>query len=109
VGVDLSHAELLGELDDVHPRTRTLPALVVRPFVFGLSRRPEVRYSVEVASHRWVRLDDLLAAGVHGDVEIQPLGRTFPAYRVGGYVIWGLTERIITPFLHLSTSEHSRG
>jgi 8-oxo-dGTP pyrophosphatase MutT (NUDIX family) len=109
VGVDLSDAELLGELDDVHPRTRTLPALIVRPFVFGLSRKPAVRYSVEVASHRWVRLGDLLVAGVYGDVEIQPVGRAFPAYRAGGYVVWGLTERIITAFLQLAASEPAGG
>ncbi|HWP36478.1 MAG TPA: CoA pyrophosphatase [Gemmatimonadales bacterium] len=106
VGVSLAESMLLGELDDVHPRTPTLPPLVIRPFVFGLRGQPAVRLSSEVASHRWVGLEDLLAAGVYGNEVIPLVGREFPAYRLGDYLVWGLTERIITPFLHLATSEH---
>src|SRR3989442_8572178 len=36
-GVDLSSAERLGVLDDLYPRTPTLPPVVVRPFVFALT------------------------------------------------------------------------
>lgn len=103
VGIELSVSQLLGELDDIHPRTRTLPPLVVRPFVFGLPERPYVRPSVEVASHLWIALERLLEDGVYGDEMIPLVGRTFPAYRLGVYTVWGLTERIMTPLLHLAT------
>jgi len=34
---------------------------------------------------------------------VQGVERTFPAYRVADdALIWGLTERILTPFLHLA-------
>src|SRR3989442_10873051 len=35
-GIDLAGAERLGRLDDLYPRTPTLPPVVVRPFVFAL-------------------------------------------------------------------------
>jgi 8-oxo-dGTP pyrophosphatase MutT (NUDIX family) len=104
VGLSLTQSMLLGELDDVHPRNRNLPPLVIRPFVFGLPERPAVRSSIEVASYRWVGLEDLMAAGVYGNEFIPLAGRPLPAYRLGGYVVWGLTERIVTPFLHLAAT-----
>src|SRR3989449_5953433 len=42
-GVDLAAAERLGALDDLYPRTPTLPPVVVRPFVFALERRVVLR------------------------------------------------------------------
>ena len=35
-GVDLTNRERLGSLDDLYPRTPTLPPVIVRPFVFAL-------------------------------------------------------------------------
>ena len=102
VGVTLGEVDLLGELDDLHPRTRVLPPIVVRPFVFGLRARPEVRLSPEVASHRWVGLEEFGGAGVYAETEIALVGRSFPAYRLGAFLVWGMTERIITPLLQLA-------
>jgi len=102
VGLDLKLAQLLGELDDLEPRTRTLPPLVVRPFVFGLNSKPGLNPSPEVALCLWVPLEHLLAEGSRREVEIAPLGRSFPAYLVGGgYPVWGMTERILSQFIEL--------
>jgi 8-oxo-dGTP pyrophosphatase MutT (NUDIX family) len=102
VGLDLKLAQLLGELDDLEPRTRTLPQLVVRPFVFGLNSKPGLNPSPEVALCLWVPLEHLLAEGSRREVEIAPLGRSFPAYLVGGgYPVWGMTERILSQFIEL--------
>jgi 8-oxo-dGTP pyrophosphatase MutT (NUDIX family) len=105
VGVDLRAGDLLGELDDIHPRSSHLPALIVRPFVFGLLERPGVTTSPEVASHRWVGLHEFRQAGIYLEAEIPSVGRRFPVYRLGGFMVWGMTERIITPFLHLAAGE----
>jgi len=102
VGVMLGEAQLLGELDDVHPRSHNLPVLVVRPFVFGVPDRPEVRESDEVAAHRWVGLNEFLLPGAYRETEIMLAGKPFPAYHVGGLVVWGMTERIVTPLLQLA-------
>ena len=41
VGLTLTHADLLGSLDDVVPRTPVLPPIAVRPYVFSLPERPD--------------------------------------------------------------------
>jgi 8-oxo-dGTP pyrophosphatase MutT (NUDIX family) len=105
-GVDLSNAERLGALDDLYPRTPTLPPVRVRPFVFALTTRPPLVTSDEVQRAFWVPLARLTEPGVLRDVTLTLRGakRTFPAYLVGdrgSEVIWGMTERILTPFLAL--------
>jgi 8-oxo-dGTP pyrophosphatase MutT (NUDIX family) len=104
-GVDLAQAERLGSLDDLYPRTPTLPPVVVRPFVFALDRRPGLVPSTEVEHAFWlpfVRLDE---PGVRREITLTLRGveRTFPAYLVDDEVIWGMTERILTPFIGLAT------
>ncbi|HET7038851.1 MAG TPA: CoA pyrophosphatase [Gemmatimonadales bacterium] len=101
VGVRLTGSSVLGELDDLSPVSPHLPQVIVRPFVFGLPVRPEIITSDEVALHLWVSRDALLAARTS---ELLPLfggSRSMPGYRLGTHFIWGMTERIITPFLGL--------
>lgn len=102
-GIDLSRAEGLGVLDDLYPRTPTLPPVVVRPFVFGLTSRPPLGSSPEVERGFWVPLARLAAPGVHSELPftVRGVARRFPAYVIDGEVIWGMTERILTPFLVL--------
>lgn len=103
-GVDLARAERLGVLDDLVPNTPTLPPVLVRPFVFALNEHPALAAQQgEVARAFWVALARLATRGVRQDLVLTVRGveRTFPAYRVGEDVIWGLTERILTPFLRL--------
>ena len=101
IGVDLTAAEALGVLDDMHPRTPVLPPVVVRPFVFGLVERPPITLSAEVQDVFWVPFRALTALGVQRDVTIHHRGapRTLPAYVVGNRTIWGMTERILTQLL----------
>ena len=102
-GVDLTAAERLGVLDDLYPRTPTLPPVVVRPFVFAIAERPPLIYSDEVTEAFWVPLADLQAPSARREVTltIRGVDRTFPAYVLGDRVIWGMTERILTGFLGL--------
>lgn len=100
VGVELSPDLLLGELDDLYPRIRTLPPVVVRPFVFGLPGHPQIRTSSEVALFLWARLEDFTDRKNRTEVPIPGRG-AFPGVLVGGHVVWGMTERIIMPFIEL--------
>jgi 8-oxo-dGTP pyrophosphatase MutT (NUDIX family) len=102
VGVELSPDGLLGELDDLHPRTRTLPPVVVRPFVFGMASRPEIRTSREVALFLWAQLAEFADRRNRTEVPIPGHGN-LPGISIGGHVVWGMTERIIRPFLDLLT------
>jgi 8-oxo-dGTP pyrophosphatase MutT (NUDIX family) len=104
IGVDLRAAcELVGVLDDLRPRSVRLPAVIVRPFVFLVSDLPEPSLSDEVANAFWVPLPVLLDRSVWrdarvkaGEVEISRF-----AFHHEGYVVWGITERILSGLLDL--------
>jgi len=98
-GISLPRSSLLGELDDLFPDIKVLPPVVVRPFVFGLSTRPRIEPSDEVAGHLWVSLQTLPASASVTEVEVRGQRLTVDAYVVGEYVIWGMTHRIVAPFL----------
>ncbi len=108
-GIDLRRGEPLAVLDDLAPVTPVLPPVVVRPFVFALSRRPALRPNDEVQDGFWVPLDRLAEPGLRREVTVTVRGaeRTLPAYVVGEDVIWGMTERILTPFLELVMGSHA--
>ncbi len=109
-GVDLSDAERLGALDDLHPRTSLLPPVVVRPFVFVLTRRAALVPSDEVQRAFWLPLGRLSEPGVRREVTLTLRGgaHTLPAYLVDDELIWGMTERILTPFVDLVSQFRSR-
>ena len=109
-GVDLSGAERLGALDDLYPRTSLLPPVVVRPFVFALTRRAALVPSDEVQRAFWLPLGRLSDPGVRREVTVTVRGgaHTLPAYLVDDDLIWGMTERILTPFVDLVSQFGSR-
>jgi 8-oxo-dGTP pyrophosphatase MutT (NUDIX family) len=98
VGISLSPDSLAGTLDDVVPRTPVLPPIAVRPFVFLLPSRPELIPNPEVASVRWVALDDLGRPGTHRSILLDLAGqvREVEAYHLDEAIVWGMTERILT-------------
>jgi 8-oxo-dGTP pyrophosphatase MutT (NUDIX family) len=106
VGLELRPQHLLGSLDDVVPRTPSLPPVAVRPYVFALDRLPRLRLNTEVAAARWIPLDLLLHPDTYHSVRLEIRGesREFPAYRLDDSVVWGMTERILSGLLeHLRT------
>lgn len=103
-GIDLGgRSELLGVLDDLHPRTIRLPAVVVRPFVFLVSEVSEPVLSDEVAGAFWVPLSVLLDRSVWRDTTVRAGNAEFSrfAFHHEGYVVWGMTERILSGLLDL--------
>jgi len=68
--------------------------------VFGMSSRPEVRTSREVALFLWARLEEFTDRSNRTEVPIPGRG-TYPGITVAGQVVWGMTERIIRPFIEL--------
>ena len=101
VGLALRPEHLIGSLDDVVPRTPSLPPIAVRPYVFALDRQPELSLNPEVAAARWVPLDLLLHPDTRHSIwlEIRGESREFPAYRLDDSVVWGMTERILSGLL----------
>jgi 8-oxo-dGTP pyrophosphatase MutT (NUDIX family) len=101
VGIELPASALLGPLDDLHPSTPRLPALVISPFVYGLEARPRTRLSDEVSGVTWVPLAELRACGGKTEIQLQGAPREVDCFRTGDLVIWGLTYRILRGFLPL--------
>ncbi len=96
VGIDLlTSAKFLGFFGPFKTHTGTM---TVTPVVFRLKERVEVKPNPEVASHRWVDVDSLLSPGAKSTYTIHFEGgkREMPAIRIGDYLVWGLTYRIIS-------------
>lgn len=98
-GIDLAEASRIGVLDDLSPQSPHLPPIVVRPFVFGLSTQPTLVLSEEVADFVWVAFEGLRERRTMEEILLRGHTIVTPAYRIGGEVVWGMTERILTPFL----------
>ena len=103
LSLDLSRGQMLGQLDDLAPRNRALPPIIIRPFVAVVE--PDVAFALsrEVAAVFWVPLSRLRAADAQIDHEISVdgVGARFPAFSVQGHVVWGLTERIVRQLLQV--------
>jgi 8-oxo-dGTP pyrophosphatase MutT (NUDIX family) len=100
-GIDLPLDTLLGELDELAPTTPVLPPVIVRPYVFGLPHRPSTRPSSEVAAIIWTPLSTLEATEQDSEVDVRGTALTVRAYHVGPHVVWGMTHRILKPFIEL--------
>jgi 8-oxo-dGTP pyrophosphatase MutT (NUDIX family) len=103
VAVDLADAGLIGILDDLAPRTPVLPPILVRPFVFTLSAPVPLRPNAEVSGAWWVPFDTFLTAGTYRPMEYRRDGTIVQGtgYHLEAGVLWGMTERILTPLLEL--------
>ena len=100
-GITLTGGTELGVLDDFAPRAQALPRIVVRPYVFGLTEQPPVTLSAEAAYHVWIPMSELRRGYSSAEVDARGTRMVMPAFVVGPHVIWGLTERILAPFIEL--------
>lgn len=99
VGVDLArHADFLGYYCSFTTHTGSMDVI---PSVFHLKGEVKVSPNEEVSSYRWVGLDELLSSRLRSTYRIEADGvaREMPAYALGDYVVWGLTQRIISGLL----------
>jgi 8-oxo-dGTP pyrophosphatase MutT (NUDIX family) len=104
VGWRLTPDQTLGTLPDVWPRTPLPRLIVVRPFVFAVNDRPGLVLSDEVADTFWVPISQLRDPAIYRETMIELRGerRGFPAFHIGQHVVWGLTERILTPLVGMA-------
>lgn len=104
LGIDLAaDGRLIGELDDLHPRTQVLPPIVVRPFVFVAKGDLALTLSPEVADAFWVPIPVLghPESSAESAVEVRGMTIRVPSFRHGDHVIWGMTERMLRQFLDI--------
>lgn len=101
-GMDIRRdGEVLGQLDDLRPQTVRLPAVMVRPYVVLLGEHSAPVLSHEVAASFWVPLSALRTETGWRDTVVTAGGLEFTrtAFHHGGFVVWGMTERILSTFL----------
>lgn len=99
VGFDLDEtAQFLGYGAVTRTHTGTMDVV---PAVFELKGGVEITPNEEVASYRWVDLQDLLSPASQSTFEFKSQERVvrMPAYVTGDYVVWGLTQRILGQML----------
>ncbi len=99
VGIDLAKtAEFLGYGEVTRTHTGTMDVV---PSVFELKESVDVTPNGEVASFRWVELEQLLSPAAKSTYDLTRDGKVLgmPAYVVGDYLVWGLTYRILSTFL----------
>jgi 8-oxo-dGTP pyrophosphatase MutT (NUDIX family) len=103
-GIDLDRdGRMLGTLDELRPRTPTLPPIIVTPFVAVVAPDVPIATSDEVAAAFWVPLATLADPSVSVESEVTARGATWrvPSYNLGAHVVWGMTERILRNLLSL--------
>jgi 8-oxo-dGTP pyrophosphatase MutT (NUDIX family) len=95
------HGEVIGQLDDLRPRTTRLPPVMVRPYVAIVGEHDVPVLSEEVASSFWVPLGMLQSDTGWRDTVVTAGGLEFTrrAFHHGEFVVWGMTERILSRFL----------
>jgi 8-oxo-dGTP pyrophosphatase MutT (NUDIX family) len=98
-GLDLrKHGRILGTLDDLAPRTPSLPPLVIRPYVAVVNPDVTIVANPEVADAFWVPLSALrerTSWGL-GLVDIRGVGKKeVDVFRHNEHTVWGLTERVL--------------
>lgn len=105
VGIDLDAVgRPLGSLDEVAPRSGA-PQLVVSPFVFAVPPDTSATPNAEVEAAVWIPLRELAhpdAATEHLLETVTGDPRRFPAIGTRGYVIWGMTHRILSNFIEVA-------
>jgi 8-oxo-dGTP pyrophosphatase MutT (NUDIX family) len=101
-GVDVARdGRLLGHLDDLYPRTPTLPPIVIRPYIALVRADVAIVPSHEVAAAFWVPLSALAEGGAWGTgvVTVRGVERRVAVFQHGDYTVWGLTERALRQLL----------
>ena len=96
VGMDLEKtADFLGYAEATVTHTGTMEVV---PAAFLLRDEVTVKPNEEVASYRWIKLDQMLAPRSQSVYRLSRDGieLSMPAYLVEDYVVWGLTYRIVS-------------
>lgn len=101
VGFRPPNGSAISQLDDLAPRTASLPPVLVRPWLVMLKHPPELRLNSEVAEASWVRFETLNADGILRDASVTTGTRQFSTagYHLEVGLLWGMTERIVTPVI----------
>ena len=100
VGLDLARAKFSGYVGAFRARTGSI-RVVAAVFLIGMEQK--VRLNREASSYRWVPISEFLAPERRRIFTLEWGGelRRFPSFEFDGYVVWGLTERILSTLIEV--------
>src|SRR6267143_4828799 len=96
VGIDLNKsARFLGYAESAITHTGSMKVV---PAVYVLTEEVAVHQNNEVASHRWIALRDLVSPASRSSYHLDYGGQEveMPALAIDGFIVWGLTHRILS-------------
>ena len=107
VGLDLPREAFLGRLDDLLPVSRSIPSILISPFVAWHEHDVPNRASDEVQYHVWAPLRAFHDPTLRSEVRLTERGqeRVLPSILFEGDTIWGLTHSIVMNLLEILTEE----
>jgi len=103
LGIELEGARMLGHLAPLHPRTSGPLGIEVTPFVFVTEMSVEPTCGPEALAAFWLPIATAGSGSLDGTYAYPNSQMTFPSWNYEGYVIWGLTWRILSDVLALAT------
>jgi 8-oxo-dGTP pyrophosphatase MutT (NUDIX family) len=92
----------LGHSDPLHPLSAGPRGMEVTPFVFVVDRVPAIRLSREATDYFWMPLRKALSGEFSSEIQIDRTSAgesqqmRFPSWEFQGFVIWGLTMRVLS-------------
>jgi 8-oxo-dGTP pyrophosphatase MutT (NUDIX family) len=95
LGVDLTGATLLGSLEPLLPRISGPTGIEVTPFIFVSSAALEPVCGPEALAAFWLPLELAASGALDGTHTLPNTQINYPSWSYEGYVIWGLTRRIL--------------
>jgi 8-oxo-dGTP pyrophosphatase MutT (NUDIX family) len=95
LGFELAREQLIGNLAPLAPRSAGPNLVEVTPFVFRTAERPAVQCGPEAHAAFWLPLELAISGALDATYTYPGTGLTFPSWNYDGYVIWGLTRRIL--------------
>lgn len=101
VGLAIDRAAHRVTLDDLAPVIPVLPPILVRPFVLESREALLPQVSDEVAAVGWVELDRLIVPDTYrvASLTVRGAPREVQGYHLDEGLLWGMTERILTPLI----------
>lgn len=104
-GINLNEKDCIKPLTPQAAGNKLDNPLWVQPFLFSLSRRPELALEAkEIADYVWLRIKRFKELHRHQNVEMFP-GELFPTYPLQDYYLWGFTYRLLSKLFQSSQDE----
>ncbi|MEZ4364631.1 MAG: CoA pyrophosphatase [Kofleriaceae bacterium] len=99
LGIELLGARVLGSLPALHPFSSGPHGMEVTPYVFTAPLHLRAHTSAEAAAAFWLPLLEVRAGRFDSTLRHPQTSTIFPSWDFQGFIIWGLTMRIIRDLL----------